>query len=592
MKVLRALGGKLRAKRPGADAWVDGSAPLAPWVLFALLAPFWSSGAIRAVTGLSLPLALAVASAPSLVLAAVLGPWARWRALRERGAYAWSVEMVGAAVAALAVWALYIRDFHGFPNLDGWDGGSHVFVKNQFASIAPALYHGQVGYHALTWWLERLFGLGSLGSFAIAFHVTAAAVVLVPLAIAFGVVRERAGARRAGLVVGVVVAALGTVGAMWMVTLPLLHYNQAAGYYVHLFGLVPLVALWGVDAWVRHPALRVLALLGGVLALRYTYALNLADVALAVAGVFLLEGFRGRWRILQVLLVLGLALGANLVLGELRPIFRVWGGMQRFDVDRLRQADILIVAAGSVYLLAGALEQRHRSEWWRSSLVRAFRFPLLFGLASSLLVSVVRKGKGVQYYYVTKYQMWACILLATALVVIVAHLAVLLCERGWPRRPTLWLRVVAVAAVLALVPSAWGHLFIGYRTTLLERVRAQGPTYKRLRALADVEAVARIKRTLASENKRFGGYLTAFFPRFSFMNAELGYHAGYQDFFPPATEPGTCVFWVTPERDNQRLGPGFRLDALRTAVALPGSPCVEYSVPWKPTPQSLCHRCY
>ena len=581
---------QLRSWRTPSGEWTSFPGP---WLLLpglALALPWFLSGPVRAVTSLSLPWSLALV----LPLVAALG-WLLWPGLggraARRGRFSWMIELLGIGTAGLAIWALYVRDFGGLPNLDGWDGGSHVFIKDQFASHAPTLYNAQVSYYAFTWWLQKLLGLDGLRSFAVAFYLTVALTVLVPMAIAFAVVGARAGAQRASLVGGRLATVAGMLGALWLAVLPLLHYNQAAGYYVHVFGLIPLVALWAADALLRLQALRVLALLGGFVLLRYTYSLNLADAALALGGVLLLEGFRGRWRIAQALVVAGLITVAVVVIAELRPVFRVWGGMQRFDVDQVLRADLVVVLTVATYLLASSVDDGFRA-WLRSPLVRALRFPLCFALASSLLLSVFRQAKGTQPYYVTKYQVWACILLACAAVVAIAHLATLFCQRGWPRRPSVWVRVLTMAALLAVVPASWARTFAGYRTTMLERVRPHGPTYQHLHPLVDGEALGRIKRILATQHKQFGGYLTAFFPMFSFMNAELGRHAGYQEFFPPATQPGSCVFWVSPERDIHRLGLAQKLDALRASVALPSSPCAEYSVPWKPTPQSLCYRCY
>jgi hypothetical protein len=142
------------------------------------------------------------------------------------------------------------------------------------------------------------------------------------------------------------------------------------------------------------------------------------------------------------------------------------------------------------------------------------------------------------------------------------------------------------------VPSLWATTFAGYGKSLQERMRPHALVYRHLRPLADVQAIARIHAVLSAEHKAFGGYLTAFFPMFSFMNATLGYHQGMQDFFPPATTPGYCVFWVAKAHDIYRLGPVDKLDALRDQVAAAGATCAEYLVPWKSTPQSLCYHCY
>jgi hypothetical protein len=590
-RVLRQLAERLHASSPPPDQWVDVPAPWTPVLLLAAILPLVLSGPIRAVTALSLPLSLGLALVIYAATVRAVWPWLRSCGSWLRSPRTWGIEGVALLPVGFAIWALYVRDFGGFPNLDGWDGGSHVLVKDQFAAIAPASYHGQVAYHAFVWWLEKIFRVDSFRSFTVAFYVTVTAVVALPLGITCAVVRAETTSSRPALITGIVATGLGTVGVLWLTVLPLLHYNQAAGYYVHVFGLVPLVGLWAADALIRLPSLRVAALLGGFVLLRYTYSLNLADAALAVAFVLLVEGFRGRWRVVQGLVVAGLGVAVFLVVRELRPIFQVWGGMQRFDVDNLLRADRLVIGAGTAYLLLSSWQGLPLA-WLRSPLARALRFPLSFALASSVLVWILRKGKGVQYYYVTKYQIWACVLLAFVVVILLAHLAVGLAQKTTLRKPSVWLRLALVGGLLATASPLWFRTFVGYRTTLHERMRPHGPTYKYLLALADVEALARIRTILSAEHKQFGGYLTAFFPRFSFMNATLGHHAGRQEFFPPATQPGTCVFWVTPERDIHRLGPARDLDALRSRVAVPESACVEYPVPWKATPQSLCHRCY
>jgi hypothetical protein len=590
--LLGVLSERLRSGPLARPVWIDVSGPRLPCFVLALTVPFLLSGAIRALTSLSLPLSLGLAVVVCAGLGRVLWPWLRALAAGMRDPQNWIVEAAGLLPIGFAIWALYARDFGGFPNLDGWDGGSHVFIKDKFASTTPAIYSGQVTYYAFTWWIEKLLHLDSLRSFAAAFYVAVTATLAFPLMIAFAIVRGEASASRGALAAGIAVTVLGTLGVLWLVVLPLLHYNQAGGYYVHVFGLLPLMVLWAADALIRLQPVRVAALIGGFVLLRYTYSLNLADVALAVAFVLLVEGFRGRWRIVQGLVLAGLGVAALMIVPELRPIFRLWGGMQRFDVDNILKADLLLVAGLCLYAAVTSWKGP-LSGWLCSPLSRAIRFPLIFALAGSAFLSIFRQGAGVQYYYVTKYQIWACILLAFAFVILLAHLAAVLAQRPALRRPSVWLRALLVAALLATVPGIWLKTFADYRTTLQERMRPHGPPYAYLRPLVDVEAIARIKSVLSGSNKRFGGYLTAFYPMFCFMNATLGHPPGdFEVFFSPDTHPGYCVFWVTKELDIYRLGPAANLDALRSKVAAADASCAEYPVPWKTTPQSLCHRCY
>ncbi len=582
---------KLRETFRTAPACFETRGPTLALMPFVLVAPLFLAGPIRCATRLSLLASLVIACIFCAAAILVFRPW-RWR----RGAGALPVQFLTAeaatlAVSGFAVWALYNPDFGGFPNLDGWDGGTHVFIKDQFALAFPDIYNGQVAYYGFTWLLEKILGIDAFRSFTLAFYVAVPATVVFPMLVSFSVISQTGGSKLLGLAGAAAVVVFASLGVLLVVILPLMHYNQAAGYYAHVFGLLPLLALWAADSQIRHPLLRVGALLCGLALVRYTYSLNLADVAVAVAALLLVDGARRWHRLGQAVLALGLIATAFWLASQIAPIFRIWGGMQGFPMTDLLKADMILLAGLFLYAATHARGSAE-SSLLGSPLVRALRFPLFFAAANGAFFAHFRQGKGVQYYYPMKYQIWACILLALALVVMLAHFAVALLQKGAWRAPRIWLGAGLVAGVLATVPPIWLTTFSEYRVTLQERMRPHRPPYRYLRPLADVEGISRIKAVLSSQHKRFGGYLTSFFPMFSFMNGTLGLHSGRQEFFPPATLPGTCAFWVSRERDIYRLGPADKLDALRSNVAAAGSTCAEYPVPWKTTPQSLCYHCY
>jgi hypothetical protein len=589
--LIHSLTAWLRGSSLRVPAHADPQGPRLPILFLVLTLPFLVSGPIRTLSQLSLPISLLVAMAICAAASVLLWPRLMRTLKSLRRPSAWVSEGASLLVIGFAVWALYNSDFGGFMNLDGWDGGTHVVIKDQFATVAPGWYQGQVSSYALAWWLERILRIDAFRSFTIVFYVAVVAVAAFPLVVAFALTRASSLAGKLPGLVATAVTVLGMVGVMLAVVLPLLHYDQAAGYYPQVFGLALLMALWAADAMIHAPRTRIVVLLCGFVLVRYTYALNLADIAIALAVIILLERFQGWWRIAQVAIVLGLFAAAYLIIEALLPAFHMWGGIQGFNMDRALEANLLLVGAMGLYVLANSWRLLPRF-WLGSPLFAAIRFPLFFGLTTSALFSCFRQVKSVRYYYMLKYQMWACVLLASAFVVILFHLSFSLARWSSARKPSLWLRTLLVIVSLVTVSVLWIGAFAGYRTTLQERMLSHGPPYRYLRPLADVEAIARIGSVLSSKNKQFGGYLTAFFPMFSFMNATLGHHAGYQDFFPPAISPGFCVFWVTKERDIYRLGPADKLDALRSQVAAAGSTCSEYRVPWKTTPQSLCYHCY
>ena len=131
--------------------------PRLPLALLALTAPFLLSGPIRTVTSLSLGLSLCLALVFCIAVAIALWPWLRRDVASLRAPGAWVSEGMALLVLGFAIWALYNRDFGGFMNLDGWDGGSHIFIRDKFATLVPSMYQGQVSCYALTWWIEKLF---------------------------------------------------------------------------------------------------------------------------------------------------------------------------------------------------------------------------------------------------------------------------------------------------------------------------------------------------------------------------------------------------------------------------------------------------
>ena len=191
---------------------------------------------------------------------------------------------------------------------------------------------------------------------------------------------------------------------MLVVILPLLHYNQAAGYYVHTFGLLPLLGLWLADARIRSPLLRLAALGVGVSMVRYTYSLNLADTSVAVAAVLLVDETR---RVAESRARLGRGgptAAAFWVATQHRPHFPYLGWHARHSTAELRKADTMLLGGCVLYLAT----QGYGSRWrplLASPIVRAVRFPVFFAAANAAFFTHFAQGKGVQRYYPWKYQM-------------------------------------------------------------------------------------------------------------------------------------------------------------------------------------------
>jgi hypothetical protein len=594
VRAARALRDHLRTPPERAATWVEPGWPKAVPALMLLTAPLVLSGPLRSVLSLHLGVALALAVVLTAALAVPFWPWLRAQPAALRRPDGLGLELLGLLPVAFAVWALWDRNFDGFSTVNGWDAGSHVAFRSRFVTTDPGEYHGFVSLYSLTYWIERAFSTDAFHSFRAGHYLNLAAYASLPALVAFPLAHQ-AGARLERAV-GLVAALAATLVMFDRAMLPLFAFNQGHGYFSHLFGILPLALLWVGDAFVRHEALRLSTVVLALGLTRYTYGLNLPDTLVAAAGVVLLGAPRGGRIVGQGLLALALAGAGAFGYVTLRPRFDVFGGIVLFNTEGALAVHLGLILVVGVYV---ALRARAASPGDAAveRLIRTLRFPLLFAIAVSAAYCAFKALAPKQYYYITKYQMMATFLLAPALVVVVTDALVTAVRhvRGLTRPRHGMAYVTLVCALLAIGGGgmAWRWAYAPYRSLFLDTVYRKGPDYKRIRPLVDQHAVRRIREILAVENKKFGGYLAAFFPMFSFMNAQFRHHTGVQEYFGPRRSPGHCVFWIDEQDDLFRSGWAHQLDVLRREQVVEGDfECDRYTVPWKTTPHSLCRRCF
>lgn len=587
-----------------AAGWIDGGWPkLVPCLLLPLAPPVLGS-ALRAVSGIGVGIGLALGTLITLALVRLHWPWIRDEARAWRWTRELSLELIALVPATYAVLSLYDPHFQGFPNLNGWDGGTHVQLRHDFVTNNPGAYHGFIAFHAVSHWVEAAFSLDTLRTFGLVFYLCVIAYAAFPILLAVVQARRDVGLGAVSAPLVVLTAAGVQLYLLGQVALPLLHYNQAMGYYPIVFGLLPLLLLWAVDVLVRAEWLRLLGIGLAVVMLRFTYGLNLPDVLMTSAGLLVLGTPRESRGLVQALGALGLGAAAIVAYPLLLPRLSIPGGITAFDHEGALAGHLVVAALLGVSLFLAFRARDGEAGGQASRLARGLRFPLLFVVVSGTAWLWLRAHTPPQPYYLIKYPYYATLLLVPACTLAVADAAghaVRACRR-WastnPVHPVL--RLACAALVLAAASSIWGPAYTPYDVSYQERRLAAGPPYRHLRPLANPEATARIQQTLAAEGKKFGGYLVSWFPMFNFMNAALGNHDYFfiqqervKRYYQPRTEPGHCVFWVGPAEDTLPSGNTSLLGSFRGQVAqAPHFTCQSYAVPWKATPQSLCHRCY
>lgn len=572
--------------------WSEPGVPVLLGLPLYVMLPFTLSAPLRFILGWSLAATLPLALlASALALAPVFVAWRRL----PRPAHPLVAWALPSLVAAASVLALYRRDFAGLTNYAGADGGVHVFQLDWFVHHGPGIYAGFVSMYSFQYWIERIAHCNVYWSLCVAYYFGVAVVAAVPCVIAL-VVLEPLASRRAWWI-GAGVCLVAALALAWLVVLPQQHYHQTDGFFAHLFSLVPLLVGWLIDAAARARLWRWLGLAATLILYRYTYALNLADLSIALAALFVADSFAGgvpalaRHALRAAPLPLGAA--ALLFLKQLEPQLVNYGWIVPYDLPRVVGAQAFVVAA----LVIGIVTSPRESAAERP-LGRALRFPLAFVAVNAVLTWVGWRLPHREPYYVYKYPLHAVVLAAGAVLVLVSAVAARFADalerRAWTR-PTL-LGAVGVA-LSGLAVLGWYRGYAPLRPMFRERVLGH-PPYALNRPLADLAAWSRIDRVLRDEHKKFGGYITSYWPMFNFMNAALGYYNGGRAFWDhgaPRAEPGYCVFWdrgkvdAWSRPDDLPFGLRLAVSALNRSGA---AACVSYRAYWNhAVERTLCHVC-
>jgi hypothetical protein len=556
----------------------DGSSRWAVLLVLVSLPPL-----IAAPLRAALHAPVLLANLVGLGVSVAAGLWLRRRLPPPTAAPLRWWRLVVVAVVVAVSWAcLYSNAMAGLPAWIGSDSGNHAAILHDVVGAGPSGYLGFASMY-LAWNLvAALTRLNLFWSFVVVFYAQVMLLAALPLFIGFMVLRRHQGER--AWIAGALAGASCALVALSLVALPLQHYFQVEGFWPQIFGLVPLLLLWWLDATLIDPWHRLLAWAITLVLFRYTYGLNLAELSLAFGAVAVSEIPRRFWplALLAALLALG---GALLSVRELNAVVTKWGWFVGYDVKRALVAG----AAALAGLLIAAVGNRAANV--ELGLWRALRLPILFS-AGSFAVTAIFLFKHKPSYYVWKYPFEAICLAAVAGgVAVSAVAATVVASRGW--RVLVW----GAASMSLLITSIvlWFGTFKEYRPGYLERVR--GGPHKILRPLADLGAWRIIDDTLATKHKQFGGYLVSYGPMSNFMNSAMGVAEGQKFYFegrPPKSGPGYCVFfdqtrpdpWPEFNRWYRHRGLAERMNRDPTVQ------CVEYSAPWDPAlKRRICHLC-
>jgi hypothetical protein len=590
---------------PGAPPG-GGAGPGALLLVPLLLAlPLLLSGIIRAALGVSISTGQGLGVAVTLLVAALLWLGGGFQG-EGRSQVIPTVLVLGVAMGAVFS-ALYTPAFEGLMSVGGGDAGNHVALRRHFVERSADVYEKFVTFYSFTHGLEALFGLDAFESFRAGFYVIPLVMVLCMLAGLLTVSRasEEGGHAAAWIAPWLFLGGFLSMGPAFLFRL--LHYHQGDGYYAHLFGLVPAFLCWVLFGLLPSRALRVGALLLAVLLHRFTYGLNLGDVAAVSAVLMAIEALgvshaRGlRWALLGLAAALGGA--ALFAYSKLMVLIPVTGAIQAPRIHAMLRGEAIL----SALLLLLPLAARGMGLPLGAAGTRLALYAGSFGVINSLIQRLYL-GRGFsQEYYFFKYHLHGVVLVLGAVLVLLSALLAQVLAR-WARRQgrAAHAGLLPLGAIVSVGLFNLHDASTPYRSGFEERRSGAAP-WRTLHPLADRDGWRRIEATLAREGAGFGGLLSPTWPLMNFMNAGLRRTVdedplkfGWEQYEQGLVRqgPGLCVFWYATDRDfaeyaaAQKDNPGKLADVARALDSRPGKRCEEYPAPWDAgLPLRLCHLC-
>ncbi len=582
-----------------------------PWATFLpplILLPFMMSGAVRYEYGVGFETALAMPGA----LAVMLLGWVWTYGLPSTELAQSRVVVVATFVSALIL-VMFTFElwwtplFGGLPNtFEGVDIGNHLLIYQRFVKPDEhRQYAGFVSMYALMHWYRVFFASKDAlpNSYYDALRFVHYAFLLaVPLALPLVLYPVLARVR------GVIRASIASVlclplllAALGFLIFPVVQYYQAEGFFSQIAGLYPLVLGFLSYGLIEHAGTRFILCCFWIVVQRYTYGLNLGDLLLALAYLWLWDArsIRAWWlrwgawlfvpvavyasyRVLRRLLPLRIARGYFIM----HPSAWVVGGMVLMSA--------LLLIAPSVFRQRGVEVSAASERFWRYAGVH--------GMATGLLMAIYFACDAPNLYYIQKFSLYATVLLALACVGPIATLLVHVLEHGprWLLVPDHARFVWGATALTAVALFAALQGYVVYRPMARERWLHTAPSAA-LYSNYEPEVEAFFAKTLAEhKNATFGGYYDAFWPRMfthnglHFLFSHTRDHFFNFDFLYGKAlfyEARGMCFFVLGTPDDFVAGPNTEL--LRQIRGLYGrhGDCTSFHPRWSERALSICSTC-
>lgn len=376
---------------------------------------------------------------------------------------------------------LYNPSFDGFPGTG--DSANHLEILYKFVGSNPKIYFGFTVFHNTVFWIGKLLALNSFEAFRATFYFSVALSLLFIL-----IILRHSLSQSIGWIIILVFCAMLSLFTL----LPIYAFNQMHGFYGHLFS-IPLFLLLPVlySQQGITPLHRWFNLSLCVIAIRFTYGLNLAEVFLTLTILVMYDRDLFKTRIwLRYAIGLGGVLIAGYCFYRIFDRMYIDGFYQKIGPEYLWLLELLVVL-GILYLKCS--KWGNTTNLWKKRFYHfCFVFLLIHLPVQALYYFIPERD---QYYFYKHFVLSSLIASLCFIVLLFDFLSIF-------RSSTKRVKYILPFIVWIFLFAQWkGYEF--HRYFVSDRIK-RIPPWKGTTSLADSKGMDLIHQIIQEKGKEFG----------------------------------------------------------------------------------------
>lgn len=369
------------------------------------------------------------------------------------------------SLAILSFFQLYNPVFNGLVTVGGGDAGNHIYLQREFELRDPRAYKGFISLYTFNIFIKNIFNLDDFRAFRVSFYTLVFALCMFPPFIWSYYLKNYT---NRSIVLFLAIAIPLAWVLYTLVINPLLHYNQADGFYPHIFSILVLFMLWIFQILAPNMFLRFIFSIIFLVLYRFSYGLNLADLFLflsfaSISELIFCKNLNSPMRYLHILFTVTCILCAIYAVTSIIPIIETPGALVSPKLHIILPTLLLSVIA-IILLAKGAFSSHSASKLTNELWFRVAGLPVVMSISAVVFIAGVTLFGFKIDYYSFKYLLHSQVLSILALVSIIpCRIASILISQEKPERNIL----IKVSQCLSTCSKDQFFLFIFSLTGLL-----------------------------------------------------------------------------------------------------------------------------